>query len=91
MSATTKSAGHLLFWRDDASRTTYEYFEAGAGICKAPVSNVLDLMTGARAGRWECPMRQWSSLRKVLEAHEAKGWGRILRDKPAALGQEEKL
>lgn len=50
----TKSKGHMFFAKG-TDNTTYEFYKIGGNIFKAPISNVMDLNTNARIGRFEGP------------------------------------
>jgi hypothetical protein len=50
----SKSKGHMFFAKG-TDNTTYEFYKVGGNIYKAPVSNVMDLSTKARIGRFEGP------------------------------------
>jgi hypothetical protein len=45
-----KSANHITFIGD------YEYVLANGTIYQCPVSNVMDVRTGSRTGRFECEL-----------------------------------
>lgn len=47
----TESKGHLFFFLDDHG-TTHEVYEVGPAIFRAPLSNVIDIDTGYRIGRF---------------------------------------
>ena len=52
-----KSKGHLFF------KDGYEWYIVGDHVYRAPLSNVFDIDTGARIGRWEFPKSQMDRLK----------------------------
>lgn len=46
----TKSIGHIAFVDG------FEYYERDGQIYKASISNVMDVRTSQRIGRWECSL-----------------------------------
>ena len=65
MQTIKRSKGHVgFFTRPDG--TTAELFEENGELHTAPVSNVFDLDTGNRHGRWEAPARMLDELKVSL-------------------------
>jgi hypothetical protein len=49
-----ESKGHLFFFRRIPDGPIHELFETDEGATyTAPISNVIDIQTGSRSGRWE--------------------------------------
>jgi hypothetical protein len=53
--AVEKSQGHIGFFKDSEGRQHELYKTPGGELFRAPVSNVIDLDTKNRIGRWEAP------------------------------------
>lgn len=48
-----KSVGHIKF------ENGYEYLVVGDAVCKAPISNVIELGINRRSARFECSVAAW--------------------------------
>ena len=65
-----KSRGHIgWFHRPDGQLC--ELYQAGEELFTAPVSNVIDIDTGFRIGRFEAPVHMLEWVKKYLQVEEA--------------------
>lgn len=62
---TPKSAGHICFTADGQ-----EFYEVGGEVYRANLDSVMDVLTGARIGRWECSRAQFERFRGILVPDE---------------------
>jgi hypothetical protein len=64
-----KSVGHIgWFHRPDGQLC--ELYEDGGELFTAPVSNVIDLDTGNRIGRFEAPLHMLTYVKQYLKVEE---------------------
>lgn len=61
MSKEAKSKGHVAFVRT-SSHGDFEFYVLDGEVYRAPVTNAMDVGSGARFGRWEGPERHLSML-----------------------------
>lgn len=65
LTKTEKSRGHLCFVQSSYDSAWYEFYQADNGdIYKAPISCVIDVVTGYRIGRFECPPWLWEATKR---------------------------
>lgn len=77
-----KSPGHVAFF--DYENATYElYKDAKGDLFRAPVSNVFDVNTGYRIGRWEAPAQMADQQAARILGQEAKPEEAKAEEKPA--------
>ena len=54
-----------------------EYYVVNGDVYRAPESNVMDIDTGSRIGRWECPVEHyrhfWEAVYKPLGLPQIEG------------------
>lgn len=89
-----KSPGHVAFF--DYENTTYElYKDAKGDLFRAPISNVFDVDTGYRIGRWEAPAqmadRQAARILKQETGPEDAKAGEKPATSEVGLGEQPKF
>lgn len=62
----TKSAHHLGFSYSDVDVQWYEYYTLGQEVYRAPLSNVMDLTTKSRMGRFVTSVGQWPTYQTAF-------------------------
>ena len=69
----TKSKGHIGFFYNEPQHCDYEFYTMDDGdIHMAPLSNVIDIDTGNRIGRFFLPARDIAEVQSIVAKNPCK-------------------